>query len=355
MPNTLNITITPDLLNKIVEIDRFNSSWNRGGLKVSPWQLNAMKRVATIESIGSSNRIEGNHFSDAEVENLFSNIDKKSFKTRDAQEIAGYADLLTTIFNNYNEIKLSENYIRQLHQILLSYSAKDARHRGEYKKSPTRVAAFDASRKEIGVIFETASPFDTPHLMEDLIHWTNTNFAEGYLHPIIVIGVFIVHFLSIHPFVDGNGRLSRALTILLMLQHGYSYMPYASMESIIEANKEAYYRSLRGTQKNIFSNKINYEPWLTFFVTSLVEQKRHLEAKVCAAAQQQPNIIRFNKTAQSILDLFKQKPDWSVAEMTAKLAKNRETIKQNVHNLVKNNVLIKHGTTKAAYYTLNQL
>ena len=182
MPNMSDIVITPDMLRKIAEIDTFNGSWNSGGIKIKPEQLKAMKRIATIESIGSSNRIEGNRLNDTEVEEVFNRISKKSFQSRDEQEVAGYADLVATIFDNYKEIRLSENYIRQLHKILLGYSEKDERHRGEYKKDSNRVAAFDAAGHEIGTIFETASPFDTPRLMQELVDWTNINFNDGYFH-----------------------------------------------------------------------------------------------------------------------------------------------------------------------------
>lgn len=350
MPNMSDITITPDMLKKIAEIDTFNGSWNSGGIKIKPEQLKAMKRIATIESIGSSNRIEGNRLNDAEVEEIFSRISKKSFQTRDEQEVAGYADLVSTIFENYKEIKLSENYIRQLHKILLSYSDKDERHRGEYKKDSNRVAAFDANGNEVGTIFETATAFDTPRLMQELVDWTNINFNDGYFHPIITIGVFIVHFLAIHPFTDGNGRMSRALTTMLMLQHGYNYMPYASMESIIEASKDAYYRALRGTQKTIWSDKVNYEPWLTFFITSLAKQKRHLEEKI--AKSQLSDTTRITKTEQDILDLFDEKTNWSVLEMSEHLGKKHEAVKKTVQNLVKKERLEKQGSTKGTYYIL---
>ena len=350
MPNMSDIIITPDMLKKIAEIDTFNGAFNSGGIKIKPEQLKAMKRIATIESIGSSNRIEGNKLNDTEVEEVFSRISKKSFQTRDEQEVAGYADLVSTIFENYKEIPLSENYIRQLHKILLSYSEKDERHRGEYKKDTNRVAAFDADGKEIGTIFETATPFDTPRLMEELVNWTNTNFNDGYFHPIITIGVFVVHFLSIHPFTDGNGRMSRALTTMLMLQQGYNYMPYASLESIIESSKDAYYRALRATQKTIWSDKVNYEPWLIFFITSLAKQKRHLEDKIAFASK--ADKTRITKGEQAVLDLFEEKTNWSVAEMAETLSKNSETIKKTVQNLVKKNMLEKQGSTKGTYYIL---
>ena len=350
MPNIKDIKITPEMLIKIADIDHFNGIWQGGSYNIGKEQLNVMKRIATIESIGSSNRIEGNKMSDVEIEKLFSAIDKKSFKSRDEEEVAGYADLINTIFDNYQDIPLSENYIKQLHQILLRYSSKDERHRGEYKKDSNRVAAFDANGHEIGSIFETATAFDTPRLMRELVEWTNYNFNDKYFHPIIVIGVFIVHFLAIHPFTDGNGRLSRALTSMMMLQQGYSYMPYASMESIVEASKEGYYRALRGTQKSIWTDEVNYEPWLSFFVTSLQKQKRMLEEKIKHVQKKETE--KLSATAIKILDLFAEQSKWSVADIADTLHKNSETVKKSVQLLQRKGYLLKHGTTKAVFYTL---
>lgn len=206
MPNNRDIVITPEMLNGIAEIDAFNGAWTGGAVKLSADDLRVMRRVATIESVGSSNRIEGNRMTDTEIEALFANINRQSFATRDEQEVAGYSDVINTIFENYASIPLSENYIKQLHKILLNYSDKDTRHRGEYKKDSNRVAAFDANGNEIGSIFETATPFDTPRLMSETVKWTNDALADKFFHPIIAVGVFVIHFLSIHPFTDGNGR-----------------------------------------------------------------------------------------------------------------------------------------------------
>jgi Fic family protein len=230
------------MLMQITELDEFKGAWS-GFTLLRPEQLKALKKVSTIESIGSSNRIEGNKLSDEDVENLLSRIDKKSFKSRGEEEVAGYADLMNTIFDDYEAIPLSENYIKQLHQILLKYIGKDESHRGEYKKTSNSVAAFGHDGKEIGVVFETATLFDMLRLMEEIIEWGHKNLEDPFLHPLIVIGVFIVHFLSIHPFQDGNGWLSRALTTMLLLKKGYGYVPYSSMESIVEASKEGYYRT----------------------------------------------------------------------------------------------------------------
>src|SRR5208283_1459643 len=167
---------------------------------------------------------------------------------RDEEEVAGYAEAMNTVFESFNEISLTENHIKQLHAMLLKHSSKDTRHRGEYKKFPNHVEAFDKQGKSLGIIFETTSPFDTPQKMKELVEFTIKTLSEKELHPLITIAIFIVHFLAIHPFQDGNGRLSRLLTTLLLLRSGYEYVPYASLEAVIEANKDDYYLSLRKTQ-----------------------------------------------------------------------------------------------------------
>lgn len=352
MINIKDSIITTEMLNKIAEIDKFSGTWQADELQLTPAELKSMKRVATIESVGSSNRIEGNKMTDDEIEELFGHINKKSFCSRDEEEVVGYSDLINTIFENYADIPFTENYIKQLHQILLKYSAKDERHRGEYKTDTNRVAAYDASGKEIGTVFETAAPFETPRLMRDLLQWTNDTLNDKFFHPIITIGIFIVHFLAVHPFTDGNGRLSRALTILLMLKNNYRYMPYASMESVIEANKDAYYRALHNTQKTMGSGKTDYEPWLSFFVTALQKQKRALEAKI--QNLQKTNVNALSSTAREILALFAEKTELGMTEIVQKTGKNTETIRKSVQNLVKKGFLIKLGTTRGVTYLLKK-
>lgn len=350
MPDMKNIVITPEMLNKIAELDVFKANWGSGAIKVRPDVLRAMKRVATIESVGSSNRIEGNKMSDADIETLFSGIKKTSFQSRDEEEVAGYADLIERVFGDYSVIPLNGNYIKQLHKILLEHSSKDIEHRGEYKKTSNRVAAFDANGNEIGSIFETATPFDTPRLMGELLDWTNLNLKERYLHPIVVMGVFVVHFLAIHPFNDGNGRMSRALTTMLMLQSGYSYMPYASLESIIEASKGMYYRALHDTQKTIWTDTVDYVPWLDFFTTSLQKQKRHLEAKLERVTSGTDTSL--SRNALNVLGAFESRPEWSSGELATYLSMNIDTVKKILRNLTDKGRLIKHGNGRTTFYTV---
>ena len=220
MPDASSLPITGELLTIIGEIDEFKGAWLAVG-RLAPERLSRLRRVATIESIGSSTRIEGARLSDREVERLLSNLEVGSFATRDEQEVAGYAEVMQTVFTAWDVIDLSKNHLRQLHRDLLKYSEKDERHRGAYKTLPNHVEAFGPDGKRLGVVFETAPPFDTPRLTAELLSWTRAALGNAAAHPLIVIAVFVVVFLAIHPFQDGNGRLSRILTTLPLLRAGY--------------------------------------------------------------------------------------------------------------------------------------
>ena len=187
---------------------------------------------------------------------------------------------METVFHAWADIPITENHIKQLHRDLLRHSDKDERHRGAYKTLRNDVGAFDADGNMIGIVFETATPFDTPRRMTELVKWLNETRELKRIHPLLIVAVFIVTFLEIHPFQDGNGRLSRVLTTLLLLQAGYAYVPYSSLESVIENSKESYYLALRQTQGTIRTDEPDWQPWLMFFIRALQNQKRRLSEKV---------------------------------------------------------------------------
>ena len=274
-----DLTVTADLFRLIGEIDEFKGSWKALG-NLAPDRLAALKRVATIESTGASTRIEGANLSDDEVDRLLSGIRSEPFDTRDEQEVAGYADATTLVFESWRDIPLTENHIKQLHGVLLKYSEKDERHRGNYKTVSNNVEAFNEKGKSIGVVFETATPFDTPRLMEQLVNWTRRSLENNEHHPLLVVAVFVVRFLAVHPFQDGNGRLARVLTNLMLLRSGYSYIPYSSLERVIEDNREQYYRSLRRAQITLDKDESYLVEWLRFFLLCLVHQKESLARKI---------------------------------------------------------------------------
>ena len=342
------IQITPEILSLVARIDEFKGAWRTLGT-LAPERLSALRRVATIESIGSSTRIEGSKLSDREVEQLLSNLEIKSFATRDEQEVAGYAELMNLVFSSWQDIPFTENHIKQLHQTLLRYSEKDTWHLGNYKTNSNSVAAFDETGAQIGVVFQTASPFDTPRLMTELVAWVNQERETARLHPLLIIALCVVVFLEIHPFQDGNGRLSRVLTTLLLLQAGYAYVPYCSLESVVEASKEAYYLALRQTQGTIRTEAPNWQPWLLFFLRSLAEQVRRLEKKV----EREKIVVAVLPTLSlQIVEFAREHGRITMGEAIKLTGASRNTLKQHFRALVARNHLEQHGSGRGVWYGL---
>jgi Fic family protein len=346
------LIIGPDLVKLIAEIDEFKGRWE--ALKtLSPDRLSALRRVATIESVGSSTRIEGAKLSDAEVEDLLSRaLSIQSFKSRDEQEVAGYAEAMDLVFEAFEDMRLTENHIRQLHQTLLRHSNKDERHRGSYKTLSNNVVAFDAEGREIGIIFETTSPFDTPREMEQLVAWARKALDEEAFHPLLIIAVFVVSFLAIHPFQDGNGRLSRVLTTLLLLRTGYAYVPYASLERVIEENKDLYYKALRRTQTTLKSDAPDWEPWVGFFLRCLKKQKDSLAVRLEKERAKQGNEEDLPELAMQILKGLRAKERLTIAQLVSMTGANRNTLKKRLRELVAEGRIRQHGKARATWYSI---
>ncbi len=348
MVTTDTLNITPEMLRLIAQIDEFKGAWKALGT-LAPERLTALRRVATIESVGSSTRIEGGKLSDRQVERLLANLSIHTFTTRDEQEVAGYAETMEQVFQSWEHIPLTENHIRQLHRDLLRHSDKDERHRGQYKHAPTSVAAFDAQGQQIGIVFETASPFDTPRLMQELVEWTNAELNAEEFHPLLVIGIFIVSFLAIHPFQDGNGRLSRILTTLLLLRCGYVYTPYSSLESVIENSKESYYLALRQTQTSIRTDSPDWHPWLPFFLRALHQQMKRLERKM---EQEHIVMAALPELSLKILDYAREHGRVTLKDMVVLTGVSRNTLKEHFRKLVANGQLGMRGKGRGTWYIL---
>jgi Fic family protein len=335
-------------LPSIAELDEFKGAWRALGT-LAPERLSALRRVATIESIGSSTRIEGSKLSDREVEKLLANLEIKSFHTRDEQEVAGYAETMELIFQSWDEITLTENHVKQLHGDLLKYGEKDAHHRGEYKTQSNSAAAFDETGKEIGIVFETATPFDTPRLMTEVVDWARGELESRRLHPLLVIAIFVVVFLEIHPFQDGNGRVSRILTTLLLLRAGYAYVPYSSLESVIEHSKEGYYLALRQTQGTIRTGAPNWQPWVLFFLRALQQQMKRLAKKV---EREKIVLSAIPELSVKILEYAREHGRVTIGEIATLTGTSRNTLKQHFRQLLEKGHLVMHGRGRGAWYGL---
>ena len=348
MIESTTVQITPEILSLVAAIDEFKGAWRALGT-LAPDRLSALLRVATIENIGSSTRIEGSRLSDRDVERLLSNLRIQKFSTRDEQEVAGYAKVMEMVFTSWQHIALTENHIKQLHRDLLIHSEKDAWHRGNYKTSTNSVVAFDENGRQLGVVFETATPFDTPRLMTELVTWFVEARGAGREHPLLLIGIWAVVFLEIHPFQDGNGRLSRVLTTLLLLQSGYAYVPYSSLESVIEQSKEAYYLALRQTQGTIRTEAPNWQPWLLFFLRALAEQARRLNRKI---EREKLVLATLPELSLRIVEFAREHGRVTMGDAIRLTGGSRNTLKQHFRALVERGHFSVHGAGRGAWYAL---
>jgi Fic family protein len=265
--------IPQNLWQLINMIDELKGRWV-GGASLNPQVLTRLKKSVLVTSTGASTRIEGANLSDEDVDGLIRGLSMQKFKDRDKQEVRGYYELLENVFASHNKIPFSESSIQHLHRELLKYVEKDAAHRGNYKKTENQVEMVDGAGKSVAVIFATTPAWLTPKEMHDLVNWTKEAFAEEKTHPLIIIANFIIEFLKIHPFQDGNGRLSRILTNLLMLHYGYEYVPYVSHEKLVENNKAEYYVALRQSQKTFKTGKDDISTWLQFFLNVSLTQAK---------------------------------------------------------------------------------
>jgi Fic family protein len=313
-----DFAITQKIIQKIGKIDQFKGEWKQLE-KADNIYLKELRRIATIQSIGSSTRIEGSTMTDAEIATLIKNLKITKLQTRDEEEVAGYYDTLATIIEHYTDIDLNLSGIHTLHNLLLKYSNKDSRHKGKFKELTNSVVANypDGSTR---VIFNTTAPFLVEKEMQELVNWANNTLETAELHPLIVIATFIYEFLSIHPYQDGNGRLSRLLTNLLLLKTDYKFVLYVSLEQIIEKKKAAYYQALMSGQKERYKETEKIAEWLLFFLESLNELIIILENKIAEYRkiggylnERQKHILNFIKTQQptKLKDISDNFPEYS--------------------------------------------
>lgn len=338
------------ILQLISYIDGFKGKWNIVENKENRF-LKELRKIATIESIGSSTRIEGATLTNKEVQELLNNIKISKLNTRDEQEVIGYYEVLELIYNNFSDIKLSESYIKQLHKMLLKYSKKDERHRGGYKNISNKVVAtYPTGEKRI--IFATTDPSLVEVEIRELIDWTNKQLKQKNIHQLIIIANFIYDFLSIHPFQDGNGRLSRLLTTLFLLQNDYAFIQYISFENQVEQNKKEYYEALMTGQKNRGKENERIDRWLIFYLESLKTLTQKLERKYDVFKSRggylndrQKQIRDFITINQPIKtgDLVKQFPEIQLS-----------TLKKDLQYLRQEQILNMIGKGKGSVYVIKE-
>ena len=334
------------IMKQLSIIDRFKGNWDVVELKDSKY-LKELKKIATIRSIGSSTRIEGAKITDKEVEQLLKSIKLTKLSSRDEQEVIGYYEALEIILDNHEDITLSQRYIHQLHGISLKYSKKDQSHKGKFKQLSNQVVANypDGTQR---VIFRTTEPVLTPKEMEDLLDWTNKRISKSDMHPLMIIAAFVYEFLSIHPYQDGNGRLSRLLTTLLMTQGGYGFIQYVSFENLIEERKKEYYKVLMDGQKNRYQETEIIDKWVLFFLDCLVTLAGRLEGKYDVYSKLTKDLNQRQKEVYAFIKLQRRVQMSEIESAFTKYSRN--TLKKDLAYLVNEGMLLKTGERKGTRY-----
>lgn len=261
----------PHIVALLAEVDGIRGEF-KSGLRMTPQAITSLRQSVLITSAGASTRIEGAKLTDEEVEKIMRGLAVSKFSDRDSQEVQGYLEVLQNVFDAFQTLPLRESVITSLHNQLLKYSSKDDTHRGGYKKKENTVGVRGPNGEVAKILFETTPAFLTAKEMQELVDWTNDAFEKNRFHQLLIIANFIVEFLKIHPFEDGNGRLSRVLTNLILLRFGYQFVQYVSHEQIIERRKDEYYLALRKSQETFGSNHDSIAPWLNFFLSVVREQ-----------------------------------------------------------------------------------
>ncbi|KOY84296.1 hypothetical protein AD998_21670 [bacterium 336/3] len=334
------------ILKKISKIDVFQSGWEILGQKENR-SLKELHKIATIQSTGSSTRIEGCILSDDEVQSLLKNLKITKLKTRDEEEIVGYYEVLELIFEQYPFIDFTENNILQFHHLLLKHSQKDQRHKGTYKNLSNEVVAVSPARGK-KVIFKTTPPHLVAKEMQELIEWTNEQLSKKDIHPLLIIAIFVYEFLSIHPFQDGNGRLSRLLTTFLLLKEGYKFITYISFENQIEQQKKEYYEALMDGQKNRYQESENIKSWILFFLNSLDTLLVKLDKKYQEFLQKATYLSERQK---QILVFIEERQPVKLADVANHFTHvSIHTIKKDIQILQKEKKIEKMGEYKGSIY-----
>ena len=340
--HTFAIDLDWKLISMISQIDRFDALWTSIERKEGQ-SLKQLKSIATVRSVGASTRIEGSKMSDEEVEVLLKEIDITKLEDRDSQEVVGYFETLDLISGSYHDIEISESSLKNLHNILMKYSKKDEWHKGDYKQHSNAVeATFPDGTKQ--VIFQTTEAgFPTQDAMRALIGWYHN---DKKTHPIVKCALFAYAFVSIHPFQDGNGRLSRLILTLLLLKHGYRWIQYVSLEHEIESRKTEYYRVLRSCQSQ--QPNENVSAWINFFLDALKNIQVQLMKKLKIKGVES----QLSPREKAIITFIGNNAGCKSGDIAKKLGIPSPTVKRILPDLIAKNLIEKHGTGPGTNYSL---
>lgn len=340
--HTFKINLDWKLVGLISHIDRFDASWTTIEKKEGQ-SLKQLKSIATVRSVGASTRIEGSKMSNEEVEVLLKEMDITKLSDRDSQEVVSYFETLDIITESFKDIEINESSLKNLHNILMKYNKEDEWHKGDYKQHTNAVEANypDGTKR---IIFQTTEAgFPTQDAMRALIDWY---INDNTTHPLVKSALFAYEFVSIHPFQDGNGRLSRLLSTLLLLKHGYNWIQYVSFEHEIENRKSEYYRVLRNCQAQRPNENIN--DWVNFFLDTL----KNIQNQLLNKLEQSGIETQLSPREKSIITFIGNNPGCKSGNIAKKLGIPSPTVKRILPELINKNLIEKYGIGPGTNYSI---
>ncbi|WP_455055234.1 Fic family protein [Merdimonas faecis] len=310
-------------------------------LKQKPEELDRLVEIAKIQSTEASNEIEGIRTTNTRLKQLVA--DKTAPRNRDEEEIMGYRDVLNTIHENYEYIPIRANYILQLHRDLFRYSEKGIG--GRFKNTQNYISATDSEGNEF-VLFTPATPYETPPAVDAICESYNRVIDTQEIDALLLTPVFIHDFLCIHPFNDGNGRMSRLLTTLLLYKNGYVIGKYISLESKIAKNKNLYYDALEACQRGWYENQEDPAPFIKYLLRTILAAYRDFEDRVDLVSEKLPAVEVVRRAVYGKIGKFTKR---DIMELCPTIGKT--SVENSIKQLVDRGVLVKHGSGRSTYYT----
>lgn len=310
-------------------------------LKQKPTELERLTEIAKVQSTEASNAIEGIRTTNTRLMQLVK--DKTTPRNRDEEEIMGYRDVLNTIHENYEFIPVTSNYILQLHRDLYRYSHKSIG--GSFKNTQNYISATGADGREF-VLFTPLAPYETPAAIEEICESYTRTIAAQEIDALLLIPVFIHDFLCIHPFNDGNGRMSRLLTTLLLYRSGYMIGRYISLESKIAQNKNLYYDALEQCQRGWMENEEDPTPFIKYLLQTILAAYRDFEDRVAMVDEKLPAIETVRRAVYNRIGKFTKSEVMELCPMLSKAS-----VESAIKQLVEQGLLVKHGSGRITFYT----
>ena len=306
-----------------------------------PSEMERLIEIAKVQSTEASNSIEGIRTTETRLRQLMS--EKTSPRNRDEKEIAGYRDTLNIVHENFEYIPLTPNYILQLHKILLSHT--DSGFGGSFKNVQNYISATDAEGRRF-TLFTPLAPYETPEAVQEICDEYNRAIGEGEVDPLLIIPVFIHDFLCIHPFLDGNGRMSRLLTTLLLYRAGYEIGKYISLEAKIAKNKDAYYATLEDAQIGWHEQQDDPTAFVKYLLGTIIAAYRDFDDRLQIISPTSLDTVK--NAIENKLGKFTKR---DILEFCPSLSAS--TVERHLKKLTAEGHISKHGAGKSTFYVKN--